>query len=89
MAVYIVTYELRKPNKDYKSLYEYLKTYTHCHSSTSCWFIDTNRTSVQVRDAVLAHIDGNDSFFVARLHQDWASFDVKCADWLNAPARNW
>ena len=89
MAVYIVTYELRKPGKDYKSLYEYLRRFTYCHSSTSCWFIDTTQTTQQVRDGAGPHIDANDIFFVGRLQQDWHSYGVPCANWLNDPARRW
>jgi hypothetical protein len=89
MAVYIVTYELRKPGKDYKSLYEYLKSFTYCHSSTSCWFIDTAKSTEQVRDGAGAHIDSNDIFFVGRLEGHWNSYRVPCADWLNASARSW
>jgi hypothetical protein len=89
MGVYIVTYELRKPGKDYKSLYDYLKGFTHCHNSTSCWFIDTTQTTEQVRDGGNAHIDSNDILFVGKLAYDWHGYGVVCGAWLNDSSRRW
>ena len=89
MAIYIFSYELRKPGKDYNSLYAYLRQFTHCHHQTSTWFLDTSRTCAQLRDGATAHIDPNDTIFVARLSQDWAAWNTPCGDWLNDSARNW
>ena len=89
MAVYIFSYELRKPGKDYNNLYSFLKQFTHCHHQTSTWFLDTPHGERQLRDAAQAHIDSNDTVFVARLSQQWAAFNTPCGAWLNDPSRNW
>jgi hypothetical protein len=90
MAVYIVSYELRKPHKDYKTLYDYLGKFTHCHSHTSCWFIDTTKTTAEVRDGAKAHVDDNDIVFVGKLTKGtWNSYNLPCADWLQATDRRW
>ena len=89
MAIYIFSYELRRPGKDYTSLYTYLKQFTHCHHQTSTWFLDTTQTSLQIRDGAKGHVDANDTVFVGRLSQDWGTLNSDCADWLNNPARRW
>jgi hypothetical protein len=87
--VYVVTYELRRPGKDYANLYTLLRQFTHCHNSTSCWFIDSTQTAEQIRDGATHHIDTNDMFFVAPLHRSWAAWNTTCAAWLNSAGRNW
>jgi len=89
MAVYIFSYELRKPGKDYASLYSYLKQFPHCHHQTSTWFLDTTSTAEQIRDGAKAHIDANDTVFVGRLQGEWGSWNSLCAAWLQDPARRW
>lgn len=89
MAIYVVSYELRAPGKDYAALYAHLKTFVHCHHQTSTWFIDTTLSTEQVRVGVATHIDSNDTCFVGHLMRDWSSWNMPCAPWLNDPARRW
>lgn len=89
MSVYIVSYELRKPDKNYDNLYGYLEQFIYCHDHTSCWFIETTLTAQQIRDGAKQYIDGNDTIFVARLDREWGGFNMKCGDWLNSPPRRW
>jgi len=89
MAIYVFSYELRKPHKDYASLYAYLRQFTHCHHQTSTWFLDSTQTAAEIRDGATAHIDSNDTVFVGRLQGNWASWKSGCSDWLNDSARRW
>ena len=90
MAVYIVTYDLKKPGKDYDELIKAIKAYgSYCHCQGSVWFIDFSWTAAQIRDDLKKHIDSNDELFVGRLSSQWASWGTSCGDWLNSPQRNW
>jgi hypothetical protein len=89
MTVYVASYELRTPGKDYKSLYVFLQQFVHCHHQTSTWFLDTTSTAEQIREGAKKHIDANDIFFVGQLSGRWASWNSECAGWLNDATRNW
>jgi hypothetical protein len=90
MAIVLVTYDLKAPGKDYKSLHAHLKTYTYCKGMESVWLLDTSKSNAAIRDGIRPHVDTNDVVFVSRLHSNtWASVKFSCADWLNRPERNW
>lgn len=89
MAVYIVTYDLNTPGKDYKDLLAAIRQYTHCYALKSAFFIDTQETHIQVRDRLMALIDGNDMLYVMTITRAWgANRKVPCTEWLNAPGRS-
>lgn len=65
MACYIISYDLRKPGRNYDSLYAAIKAYgTWAHINESVWAVVTSHKAVQVRDNLLQHIDANDRLFV-------------------------
>lgn len=65
MALLLVTYDLKVPGKDYKSLHEALKTANSWwHHLESTWILYTN-DSVQVwTDRLTKLLDQNDRLFV-------------------------
>lgn len=67
MSVYIVSYDLRAPGRDYDTLYQRLQTYTHCKALESVWLLDTPRTAAEIRDNLRPVMDGNDLLLVAKL----------------------
>ena len=90
MSVLSITYDLKAPGRDYKPLYDAIKTYTGCHALDSCWLIDTQKTTEQVRDHLNGKVDGNDEIFVVKLRQDWATnFRDQATEWLKSPNRTW
>jgi hypothetical protein len=91
MAVLFVTYDLKKPGRNYEPVWSYLKQFTHCKGLESVWFLDTNKTAAQVRDDLNALVDNSDRTFVCPISKSavWASYNMPCADWLNSSARNW
>jgi hypothetical protein len=90
LAVYIVTYDLISPGKDYAPLLTEIRKYTHCDALKSAYFIDTRESAVTLRDKLKKHIDANDKLYVLRLRGEWAaSRSMTCTEWLNSPARNW
>lgn len=89
MSVYIVTYDLNAPGKNYSALYEAMEKYTRCKGLESVYFIDTNETASQVRDYLQEFVDSNDVVFVGQLVKHWASRNLPCGDWLKASGRSW
>lgn len=85
MAAQLISYDLRKPGRDYSALYEAIKalgTWWHCLESI--WIVRTNLDTAQVRDALTPHIDANDDLIVLTLQGNWASYRLsqECNDWL-------
>jgi hypothetical protein len=88
MSVYLVTYDLKAPGRNYQPVHDYLRSFPDwCKGLESVYLIDTPMTSVQIRDALLTKVDANDKFFVVRITADWGSLRYYCADWLNKPGR--
>ena len=89
MAIMVVTYDLRKPDRNYQSLYDYLKTFNYCWHIESVWMLDTDQSAVQIRDGMRAHVEPQDRIFVARLMHEWAALNYDCSNWLNDSSRTW
>lgn len=90
MAVYIVTYDLNKPGKDYAPLLAAIRKYTHCHALKSAFFVDSREEAGAIRDKLTKLLDNNDSLYVMELQKHWASNrKLNCTDWLKDTARTW
>jgi CRISPR/Cas system-associated endoribonuclease Cas2 len=90
MAVYIVTYDLNKPGKNYDPLLTAIRKYTHCHALKSAFFIDTSQEASTIRDNLIQFIDANDSLYVMELRKHWAANrEMACTTWLKDSARTW
>lgn len=86
MAVYMIGYDLIKPDKDYTNIINAIQAYGnwwHCLDST--WFVVSDMTAVAIRDDLIKHIDANDRLLVATMGNGAAwtgSFNKNCTDWL-------
>lgn len=93
MAALIIGYDLNRPRGEsaYPDLINAIKELgTWWHHLDSTWIVVTNRSAVQVRDALQRFIDSNDELLVARLSGEaaWNGFDQNGAQWLhNNPSR--
>lgn len=91
--VYCISYDLKKPGRDYNALYEAIKSYgIWWHQTDSVWFIVSKETSVDIRTKLIKHIDSNDKLFIIRLRKEWAAvgFNNKEYDWLKSISEeNW
>jgi hypothetical protein len=78
VSLKMISYDLRKPGRDYSSLYAAIE------SIESVWLVRTPLSSGQVRDRIQLHLDANDKLLVASLGSDWATvgFDTRCDQWL-------
>lgn len=84
MAVYQISYDLRK-QRNYDALYERIKRYgTWCHALESTWVIVTNQSAAQIRDNLKAVMDQDDGLLVTRLQGEaaWYGLGQSNANWL-------
>lgn len=84
MAVYQISYDLRK-QRNYDALYERLKSYgTWCHALESSWVIVTTQSAVQIRDYLSQALDRDDGLLVTRLQGEaaWAGLGSEVTNWL-------
>jgi hypothetical protein len=91
MAIILVTYDLRAPNRNYQPVYDYMKRHVSCKALLSVYLLNTDKGARAIRDELTALIDSSDALFVVRLQRDWAGLRMLpgAADWLNDPARTW
>lgn len=82
---YLITYDLRRPGKNYDALYEHLKSYSnHRHPMDSVWFVKTTNSAATIRDMAKKHMDSNDMLFVCKVG-NWGSYNLpNTSEWLNA-----
>jgi len=68
MAVYLVSYDLKKPGQNYLPLYETLKSgASWWHYLESTWLIDSQEPIETWQQRIMSKLDQNDSFFIVRL----------------------
>ena len=86
--VYLVTYDLNIPGKEYNNLWSALKQYDYIRDTglDSVWFVSTSWSVNQVSNHLQAQIDASDRLIVTQLqqgtHQGWLHKDVWA--WINA-----
>lgn len=89
MAIYIVSYDLRAPGRNYESLYKTLKsTGSFAHPLESFWLVEVEMTAGPLRDALKVHMDKNDGLAVIEFTPpaDWALAGINkpSSDWIQA-----
>ena len=84
MACYLVSYDLRQPQRNYGQLYGAIKSYgTWAHINESLWAVVTTQSAVQVREHLIQFIDANDRLFVVKSGVEAAWRNVICKnEWL-------
>ena len=85
MASYIITYDLKKPGRNYQALYDRIKAYgTWAHITESSWAIVSSERAVDIRDRLQGVIDSNDALFVARASTPaaWFNLGTNMTNWL-------
>lgn len=83
--IYLVTYDLKKPGKDYVSLHNTLKTATSWwHYIDSTWIIKTEQPVEYWSEKIRSVIDGNDNFLIVDItkqrRQGW--LPKKAWEWI-------
>lgn len=83
--VYLVTYDLRQPGRDYSSLHKHLRSYGGwCKPLESVWLIPTSLSAIDLTNQVVKHLDSNDRLLVipAR-HAAWYGLSDEVVAWIN------
>ena len=83
--VYCVAYDLNTPGKDYSALIEQIKTYNGWwHHLDSTWFINSEKSTAEIRDHLGKYIDTNDELLVFKVTPGWAGkgFSTRGFQWL-------
>lgn len=76
MAVYQISYDLRRPGKDYNKLYAALGKLGASRILLSDWIVTLNKvTAAHIRDALLPYIDKTDRLVVFAV-SDWATYNA-------------
>ena len=83
MVVYVVSYDLRKPGRDYKGLSEALQSSPGWwHYLESTWLIVTSESAGELYNRLVPHLDKGDSILVIQAGSDRQG-------WLPKDAWNW
>ena len=84
MARYIITYDLRKPGRNYDELYKRIKSYrSWAHITESSWAVATTQTSGQIRDHLKGAMDSDDKLLVGILGTSaWFGLPDKVGQWI-------
>ena len=89
--LFLISYDLKAPGRDYNSLYDLIKTAPglyHCLEST--WIISTSLDIKTWSDKIRAVIDSNDRFLIVDITNSVKNYaingwlDQKAWDWLNS-----
>lgn len=84
MSVYLISYDLRNPGRNYEPLWGRLRDWKAQRVLESLWLLQTASSASVIRDDLKAYIDLNDLLFVAKLNGEtaWTSLLPSGADWL-------
>lgn len=72
MSVYLASYDLNKPEKDYPKLLKRLEEWKATRILYSEWIIRSSSTAVQIRDDLKNYVDANDSLLILKLEGEAA-----------------
>lgn len=84
MALFLISYDLHK-QRDYEPLLKQLRTWGCTRALASMWLGDLTGNAGQVRDALKATVDGDDSIVVVELKagSGWSTWNGKAAaEWF-------
>lgn len=83
MSVLLVTYDLKKPGRDYTDLLTTIKSYSWAMLSESSYAIRTDRTPEQVYNLLANHLDENDHIYVVNLKAPFWGYGPEVVnEWL-------
>lgn len=87
MSVKIVSYDLGKPDRDYKDLIDYMRSFgTRAKPLESFWLLNTTKSCETIRDEAKEFLDSTDKLLVFEWSlDDWATYRLSkdLIDWLN------
>jgi len=85
MKTYIISYDLIQPGKNYEELLKIIKAYLNwARLGGSAYVVQTEESSVQIRDKLLTVLDTNDKLFVGTISAPaaWYGLGTEVSNWL-------
>lgn len=85
MSIMELTYDLRKPGRNYETLYTAIRAFgTYAKATESTWFVETNLSAGETLGRLRPHVDANDVLTVNECGSDWAFMNLSTdvAKWL-------
>ena len=86
MKIYLISYDLSKPEQDYEGLICEIKKFDCLHIQKSVWLVDTNFESNQIYLRLQSFVDKNDKLFICPLDLSAIAFhteDEKIKEWFS------
>lgn len=87
-SLYVISYDLKNPGRDYTSLYEAIKSFEWKHPLESTWLVKTDHSADYIAKYLRAdgRMDVSDLLFVCKLEpndrQGW--LDKSIWEWIRA-----
>lgn len=86
MATFVISYDLQRPDQDCAALAAAIKELGRWwHHLDSTWLVVSDRSAVEVRDALRGHLDGGDELLIIDVTgqpRAWHGFSDRGARWL-------
>ena len=78
MPLFLISYDLRAPGRNYKVLYECMANFRAQRLLESVWLAELKGPAEEIRNLVRGTVDANDSLVVIEItaHADWATRHV-------------
>ena len=82
---YLVSYDLKKPDRNYQGLFGVLMKFSGWwHFLESTWLIKTEEDANSIFEKLKPHIDQDDSLLIIMVHNDYqGQLPKKAWDWIN------
>jgi len=84
--VFIVTYDLTRPSRNYENLLRRIKSYNYwAKLAESSYLIHTESTHVQIRDYLSKALDSNDKLYVGVVNAPaaWVGLPKEVETWIH------
>jgi len=84
--MYLVTYDLHKPEKEYKPLIDALESYPdRLHVLASTWLLSTTGTAQQISDRLRPLMDRDDHILIIKVSNDYQGWLPDASNkWINS-----
>jgi hypothetical protein len=84
MAVHAVSYDLRKPGRNYQGLYDRLAAWNAFRVLQSVWIIKSDSKPIDICSDLIKYIDAGDGLMVGQLsNAAWYNLEGQTGDKLN------
>lgn len=87
MKIYLISYDLSKPEQNYKNLINEIEKFDCLHIQKSVWLVDSNFESKQIYSMLKALVDLDDKLFICPLDLSDVAFytnEGRIKEWFSA-----